>query len=267
MFITRSRNSSISVICKTPTAATLTPLACVRRFSQSHPMAQNGERAAEGKPVNFGVVVFPAFQSLDVFGPLDALNLLARSYNMNLYTIAETLDPVSTKVIDKNKPSGAATSDFSQSILPTHTFQTAPPLDVLIVPGGQGTRNPGISTAIDFVKERFDSLQYLLTVCTGAGVAARAGVLDGRRATTNKLSWDQTVALRPQVAWVHKARWVQDGNVWTSSGISAGIDLAFAWIGAVYGKDVAKNIANRMEYTPVEDSSWDPFADLWGSSK
>ncbi|KAJ3945275.1 mitochondrial aldehyde dehydrogenase [Colletotrichum fioriniae] len=225
-------------------------------------MAQDGERAADGKPVNFGLVLFPAFQSLDVFGPLDALNMLSGSYKMNLYIIADTLDPVPTRVKDASH-----ISKFCESVMPTHTFQTAPPLDVLIVPGGQGTRNPGISTAIDFVKERFDSLQYLLTVCTGAGVAARAGVLDGRKATTNKLSWDQTIALRPQVDWIHKARWVQDGNVWTSSGISAGIDLAFAWIGAVYGKNVAKNIANRMEYTPVEDPSWDPFADLWGSSK
>ncbi|KAG7081582.1 DJ-1/PfpI family protein [Colletotrichum scovillei] len=251
-----------SVIYRRPSTAFITPSTCVRRFSQGFPMAQDGERAADGKPVNFGLVLFPAFQSLDVFGPLDALNMLSGSYKMNLYIIADTLDPVPTRVKDASH-----ISNFCESVVPTHTFQTAPSLDVLIVPGGQGTRNPGISTAIDFVKERFDSLQYLLTVCTGAGVAARAGVLDGRRATTNKLSWDQTIALRPQVKWIHKARWVQDGNVWTSSGISAGIDLAFAWIGAVYGKDVAKNIANRMEYTPVEDPSWDPFADLWGSSK
>ncbi|KAK2033236.1 DJ-1/PfpI family protein [Colletotrichum zoysiae] len=232
-------------------------------------MAQERERVAGGesseeKPLNFGVVLFPAFQALDVFGPLDALNMLSRSYKMNLYTIADTLDPVSTKPDTTRQPATTA-SDFGQLIVPTHTFKTAPPLDVLIVPGGQGTRYPSISAAIDFVRERFDSLQYLLTVCTGSGVAARAGVLDGRRATTNKLSWEETIALRPEVDWVHKARWVQDGHVWTSSGISAGIDLTFAWIGSVYGKDVAKTIANRMEYMPVEDPSCDPFASLGGS--
>ncbi|TDZ26088.1 Isonitrile hydratase [Colletotrichum orbiculare MAFF 240422] len=238
-------------------------------------MSQNNSNGSK-KPVSFGIVVFPAFQALDVFGPLDALNLLSRSYDMNLYTIAESLDPVSTKLVPgaqhqpgaiaASAPSGPqATCDFGQTIVPTHTFQTAPPLDVLIVPGGQGTRYAGIRSAIDFTRERYPELQYLVTVCTGAGVAARAGVLDGRRATTNKLSWASTIALRPEVRWVHKARWVQDGNVWTSSGISAGIDVAFAWIAAVYGKDVAKNIADRMEYTPVEDPSWDPFAELWGS--
>ncbi|KAI8264564.1 amidohydrolase [Colletotrichum sp. SAR11_239] len=236
-----------------------------------------GSLAVE-KPLNFGIVVFPAFQALDVFGPLDALNLLSRSYEMNLSVIAETLEPVSTKQIPgaQQQPGAipatgpavpAANSDFGQTILPTHTFQTAPPLDVLIVPGGQGTRYAGIRASIDFIKGRFPQLQYLITVCTGAGVAARAGVLDGKRATTNKLSWEQTIALRPEVNWVHKARWVEDGNVWTSSGISAGIDVTFAWIAAVYGKDLAKNIADRMEYTPVEDSSWDPFADRWGAKK
>lgn len=229
-----------------------------------------------GKPVNFGIVVFPAFQALDAFGPLDALNLLSRSYDMNLYTIAETLDPVSTKLIPgAQKQPGAIpatgpeelASDFGQAILPTHTFENCPPLDVLIVPGGQGTRYVGIRSAIDFVRDRFPELQYLITVCTGSGVAARAGVLDGRRATTNKISWESTIALRPEVDWVHRARWVQDGNVWTSSGISAGIDVTFAWIGAVYGKDVAKNVAKRMEYTPVEDADDDPFADLSSSKK
>lgn len=243
--------------------------------SSKWPLASNSavvvpsDRHTE-KPVNFGIVVFPAFQALDVFGPLDALSLLSRSHEMNLFTIAETLEPISTKLIPganpaaPSAPAPPAASDFAQTILPTHTFETAPPLDVLIIPGGQGTRYAGIERAVGFTRERFPELQYLITVCTGAGVAARAGVLDGRRATTNKLSWDSTIALRPEVQWVHKARWVQDGHVWTSSGISAGIDVAFAWIASVYGEDVAENIANRMEYTRLKDSSWDPFSDIWG---
>lgn len=209
-------------------------------------------------------MVFPAFQALDVFGPLDALNILSRRYKMNLYTIAETLEPVSTQLAEQpGAGSGSGSdSDFGQRIVPTHTFDTAPPLDVLLVPGGQGTRAPGIASAVDYVREAFPSLQYLVTVCTGAGVAARAGVLDGRRATTNKLSWDATVALGPRVEWVHRARWVRDGHVWTSSGISAGIDVAFAWIEAVYGGAVAKDIADRMEYTRVTDPDHDPFSGL-----
>lgn len=214
------------------------------------------------KPLSFGVVLFPAFQALDVFGPLDALNILSRSYKMDLYILAETLDPVSTKPSTKDLG-----SDFAQRVVPTHTFATAPPLDVLLVPGGLGTRVPGIASAVDFVQRVFPTLRYLITVCTGSGLAARAGVLDGRRATTNKLAWNETVALRPEVRWVRKARWVEDGNVWTSSGVSAGMDVTFAWIRAVYGEDVGTSVADRMEYTPILDPDNDPFADRWDETK
>jgi len=178
---------------------------------------------------------------------------------MNLYIIAETLEPVSTKLLGE-QPMG---SDFGQSVVPTHTFQTAPPLDVLLVPGGQGTRAPGITSAIDYIQHVFPKLQYLITICTGSGLAARAGVLDAKSATTNKLSWKATAALRSEVEWVPHARWVTDGNIWTSSGISAGIDVTFAWIEAVYGADVAQGIADRMEYRRLTDASSDPFAKLY----
>ncbi|KAG8157988.1 hypothetical protein KVR01_012260 [Diaporthe batatas] len=239
----------------------------VQKSTDRVPSETHTSGNARPKPVNFGVIVFPAFQLLDVFGPLDALSLLSRSYNMNLYIIAATMDPVSTKRLTPPdsggiQPGPSKSPGFGTTILPTHTFSTAPDLDVLVVPGGQGTRarSPAISEAIGFIRERFDSLQYLITVCTGAGLAARSGVLDGRRATTNKLAWEETTALRPQVDWVHRARWVNDGNIWTSSGISAGIDVTFAWIEDVYGADVAKDVADRMEYTRVTDPDNDPFA-------
>jgi transcriptional regulator GlxA family with amidase domain len=202
-----------------------------------------------------------------VFGPIDALSLLSRSHSMKLYTIAATLDPVPTKQLTPKdcgayQPPPTESPDFGTTILPTHTFSTVPALDVLLVPGGQGTRahTPAISATIDFIRERFPSLKHLITVCTGSGLAARSGVLDGRRATTNKLAWDATTALRPQVDWVHRARWVHDGNIWTSSGISAGIDVTFAWMADVYGDEVANDIADRMEYTRVTDPDNDPFA-------
>lgn len=177
---------------------------------------------------------------------------------MNLYILAETLDPISTKPLAEKLG-----SDFGQSVVPTHTFTTAPPLDVLLVPGGRGTRVPGISSTVEYVRDVFPTLRYLITVCTGSGIAARAGVLDGRRATTNKFAWNETIALGPNVHWVHRARWVEDENVWTSSGISAGIDVIFAWMRAVYGEEMAKAVADRMEYTPIMDPDNDPFADRW----
>lgn len=101
-------------------------------------------------------------------------------------------------------------------------------------------------------------------MCTGSGLAARAGVLDGKRATTNKRAWSETTALGPRINWVAKARWVRDGKVWTSSGVSAGIDVVFAWIEEVYGEEVADKIAVGIEYERQRDSSQDPFAGVYG---
>ncbi|KAG5641817.1 hypothetical protein DXG03_004159 [Asterophora parasitica] len=211
-------------------------------------------------PVNFGIVVFPGFAALDAFGPLDALNALSHMFPLNLYIVAATLDPVSTKA--PHTP--ASRSDFAQSINPTHTFGSVPPLEVLLVPGGLGAVAPEIQSAIDFVAKVHPSLKYLFTVCNGAGIAARAGVLDGKRATTNKMWWSHETGQRPQVKWVSHARWVVDGNIWTTSGVSAGLDGIFAFIAAVYGEEAAEKISNILEYERHKDASWDPYAELYG---
>lgn len=210
--------------------------------------------------MNFGIVLFPAFQALDAFGPLDALNNLSLRYPLKLSIIAPSLDPVSTKPRSQaNNPRG---SDFSQSIVPTHDFNNAPPLDVLIVPGGLGTREDGIQPVIDFVAKTYPSLKYLITVCTGSSIVARAGILDGKRATSNKAVWSEVTSQAPQVNWVPHARWVVDGNVWTSAGVSAGIDITLAFIEKIYGSHVADEVTMAMEYDRHTDSSWDPFAKL-----
>ncbi|KAF4629356.1 hypothetical protein G7Y89_g8795 [Cudoniella acicularis] len=214
-------------------------------------------------PTRFGVIVFPGFEALDVFGPLDALNLNSYDHSMNLTIIAETLHPVRTNHLPWIKYH--VNSTFGAEVLPTHTFETAPPLDVLLVPGGLGTRAPSplLNSTIAFVKERYPTLQYLLTVCTGAGIVARAGVLDGKFATTNKRAWEEIIVLGPKVKWVPKARWVVDGNIWTSSGVSAGIDLTIAFIASVWGNATATSIANGMEYVAITDSHNDPFSGLY----
>lgn len=217
------------------------------------------ENPAPKEPLRIGVVLFPGFQALDVFGPLDCINVLSRTESITLSLLSTTLDPVPTQSPD-------IPTTTSQSILPTHTFATAPPLDVVLVPGGRGSRgsNPPVSEAITFIANTYPSLQYLITVCTGAGLAARAGVLDGKRATTNKMAWREMRALRAEVEWVARARWVVDGNVWTSSGVSAGIDVTLAWIGEVFGQEEAQRIADWIEYSRHEDAEMDPFAELYG---
>lgn len=227
------------------------------RTSNNHPLIPLAV------PSSFGVLLFPAFQALDVFGPLDALNLFSLQRQLKLSLIASTLDPISTA--PRSAAMNAFNSTFSESIVPTHTFDTAPPLDVLLIPGGLGTRspNPFFDDHLAFIRARFPKLRYLITVCTGAHLAARAGVLDGRNATTNKRAWADAPVHGPKVTWIAHARWVADGKVWTSSGVSAGIDALLAWVGEVYGVDRADDLALSMEYERHTDPSWDPFAEYY----
>ncbi|KAJ7176327.1 class I glutamine amidotransferase-like protein [Mycena crocata] len=213
-------------------------------------------------PVNYGLLLFPTFEQLDVNGPLEALYLLSLQFPMNLAIIAETIDPVSSKPLPANN---SMNSNFSQSVIPTHSFATVPDIEVLLIPGGFGAEVPEASDAlIDFVREIFPKVNYLITVCTGAGLAARAGVLDGRNATTNKAEWVQTTSLGPKVNWIPKARWVEDGNVWTTSGVSAGTDGVLAFIEKLYGAGPATTVSNTMEWNRITNSSDDPFAELYG---
>ncbi|KAI3327047.1 class I glutamine amidotransferase-like protein [Xylariaceae sp. AK1471] len=209
---------------------------------------------AQQPPTKFGVVLFPGFQALDVFGPLDALNNMSRTTPLEFVALAATLDPVNTKV--------EAPGRIGQSVVPTHTFDNCPEdLEVLLVPGGFGCRDQAIMTPIvEFLKRVYPKLRYLLTVCTGSAIVAMSGVLDGRRATSNKRSWEWATSQGPNVQWVRQARWVVDGNIWTSSGVTAGMDLIYAFIADQYGEETAKRLADIAEYVRNTDSSVDPFA-------
>jgi putative intracellular protease/amidase len=133
-------------------------------------------------PLVYGVVLFPGFQLLDVAGPLDICNLLRRDYpELKLYILSSSLEPVYTQ-------QGAS---FDQGWVPTHTFGDCPSdIEVLLVPGGMGVRDEKIvQEARAFVKEIYPKLRYLITVCTGSALVARVGVLDGKKATSNKASF------------------------------------------------------------------------------
>lgn len=154
-------------------------------------------------PTKIGVVLFPGFQLLDICGPLDVLNLLSTTHTLDLSILAATLAPVSTK----HHMSETSGSNFSESIVPTHTFETAPDdLEVLIIPGGYGARKEeNIQGAIEFIKGYYAKLKWCLTVCTGSAILAKTGVLNGRRATSNKLAfnWVSYSPNLPQVCFAN----------------------------------------------------------------
>lgn len=234
-------------------------------------------------PKKIGVVLFPTFESLDVVGPLDAFQWLSTYVpDFKLCLLANSLDPVSTK-FSLTKFPGSPPSNFGMSIVPTHTFDDAPKdIDVLFVPGGLGAMARGADgdKALDpvrrFIKSRFPKVKYFLTVCTGSGLAAQTGVLNGYKATSNKSAWDWVIAQSHDVDWQPVARWTVDGEndkIWTSSGVQAGMDMALAWIGHVYqsyspdGGDLGTTIATSEEYVRNMDPHNDPFAKVWNTTR
>ncbi len=107
----------------------------------------------------------------------------------------------------------------------------------------------------------------MLSVCTGAALFAKAGLLDGRRATTNKQFFDFSCAHGPNVTWLPSARWVEDGKFVTASGVSAGTDAALAVIARLHGRPVAQQIADLTEYEWQSDPGRDPFTKFLNQGK
>ena len=222
-------------------------------------------------PKKYGVVLYEGFQLIDVCGPIDVLNVLSTHVEgISLSVISETLEPTSTFPKVWPEKMGMPPFTASQKLTPTHTFETAPQLDVLIIPGGMGCfdpdpANPGqpnptvVNPIVEFVLKQYPGLKNLVTVCTGSGITSLTGLLDGKKATTFKGAWKVIPAWRPQVDWVPRARWVVDGNIWTSSGVCSGIDLMFAFVKSIHGEQIAHDIAVWMEYQRHEDADVDPF--------
>jgi transcriptional regulator GlxA family with amidase domain len=196
---------------------------------------------------SIGALLFDGFELLDVFGPLEAFGHLAESGKCGILTVAER--------------AGAIASAQGPRAVADYDFANCPRIQMLLVPGGIGTRRQVENVdLIDFLRSRSGEAEIVMSVCTGAGLLARAGLLDGRRATSNKRVFDWPVSQGPRVNWIRQARWVDDDKFVTSSGISAGIDMALAVIARRYGGEDADTIAAAMEYEWHRDASWDPFA-------
>lgn len=196
-----------------------------------------------------GIILFPRFELLDVYGPAEMFGRLADQFR--LCVVAET--------------KGAIVSNQGASGWADASFANCPPLDLILVPGGMGTRHEVTNEAmLSFLRQRVPSCEIAMTVCTGAALFARAGLLDGRRATTNKRSFTWVESNSERVTWVKEARWVEDGRFFTSSGVSAGIDMSLAVIAKLVGREVAEQAARETEYEWHRDASWDPFARVFG---
>ncbi|WP_315832472.1 GlxA family transcriptional regulator [Bradyrhizobium prioriisuperbiae] len=181
-----------------------------------------------------GVLIFPDFQLLDAAGPISAFEIAGRlsGRRATIRTLALEAGPVR---------SSSGVEMLARSI------KGCGPLDTLIVVGGEGTRAPTLSEPIiAFVTAAARRVRRIASVCSGAYVLAQAGLLDGRRATTHWGRSSHFLATYPKVRLEPDRIYVKDGNVWTSAGISAGIDLALAMIAEDDGDEIAKDTARQL---------------------
>jgi transcriptional regulator GlxA family with amidase domain len=192
-----------------------------------------------------GVLLFDGVAALDVAGPIEVLSrarlepgVESRRTQDNalfdVFTVARTRDPV------------MATGGLV--LVPGHSFDDAPPVDLLLVPGGFGTR-PLLQdgATIDWIRRTAAGARLTASVCTGALLLARAGLLDGRRATTHWGAFGLLSSLARDVRVDREARFVDDG-VLTSAGVASGMDMAFHVVERIFGRDVADETARYIEY-------------------
>nr|WP_279040852.1 DJ-1/PfpI family protein [Snodgrassella alvi] len=194
--------------------------------------------------MHISIILYPDFETLDVFGPVEIFGKVP-DWKMQFYS-----------------RDGGLISNRDGVQIATESFNTMPQseIDTLFIPGGTGARTLILeSDYINQLKQLAQKSQYVLTVCTGSALLAKSGLLDGKRATSNKLSFEWVKTSSLQTQWIEKARWVTDGKYYTSSGISAGMDMALAFVQDRAGETVARQIATRIEYRWQQDSQQDEF--------
>jgi cyclohexyl-isocyanide hydratase len=178
------------------------------------------------------MLIFPRLTQLDMTGPYE---VLARLPNTKVDLVAASLDPVTT--------------DRGMQIVPTVTYDTCPPLDVIMVPGGPGQQ--GLmedEAALSFLRRQAASAKYITSVCTGSLVLAAAGLLMGKRATCH---WAAIEHLSALGAIPVAERVVVDGNIVTGAGVASGIDFALSLAAILEGEAVAREIQLQIEYDPA----------------
>jgi len=191
-----------------------------------------------------GALLYEDFELLDLYGPLEMFGSIGPE--LRIVTLAKEPGPV------RSFQGPKTVAEFG--------YSDCPALDLILVPGGIGTiaqlNEPGIAS---FLQERAETAELTMSVCSGSAILAKVGLLDGRRATSNKQFFELARMQSDKVHWIEEARWVEDGPVATSSGVSAGTDMALAVIARLYGATRAQDIADLTEYEWQSDPTRDPF--------
>ena len=197
-----------------------------------------------------GILLFPEVEVLDFGGPFEVFSVTRLNESkrreepspFRILLIADSAEPVSTA--------------GGMRVLPDCTTTACPSLDILLVPGGWGTRQQMTNARlIDWIRQRAKKVEILTSVCTGALLLGQAGLLDGHRATTHFGALSLLRERFPKITVVDGEHVVEEGNIVTSAGISAGIDLALRLVARCFGEPVARNTARHMEYPYPESNA------------
>lgn len=188
----------------------------------------------------YGLLIFHEAEELDFVGPWE------------VFTASSMLrDGADTAVLIAEK-SGPVRCNKGMRVLPDHTFDDHPPLDVLLVPGGRGAREvePHNAVVTGWIAKTAAEVSWAGSVCTGAVLLHAAGPARGRRVATH-WSYEDTLEARGDVTVVRDARYVVDGNLITSQGVSAGIDSALWLVGRLHGREHARAVRRYIQYDPA----------------
>jgi transcriptional regulator GlxA family with amidase domain len=199
---------------------------------------------------NVGILIFDGVEVLDFCGPFEVFSLASKpgqdTYPENalfkVHTVAERPDPIRTV--------------GGMQVIPACTIDDHPPFQILVVPGGYGTRDiyrTGGQVTGWIARQRGDGV-ITTSVCTGAALLAKAGLLAGKRATTHWGSIERLREHHPEITVLDDLRVVDEGEIVTSAGVSAGIDMALHLVARLHGRETAANTAREMEYR------WEPIA-------
>ncbi|HLW02857.1 MAG TPA: DJ-1/PfpI family protein [Ktedonobacterales bacterium] len=198
--------------------------------------------------MNIGILIFDDVEVLDFCGPFEVFSVAANAaqeagseLSFTVFTLAERADGQPIRCVGGLR------------VQPEYSLNNHPPIDLLVVPGGWGTRREvDNARLIDWIRAQAAQAQLTTSVCTGAFLLGRAGLLEGRSVTTHWASIERLRASLPSAHVLENIRYVDEGKIVTSAGISAGIDMALHLVARLQGDEIARQTARRMEYTPSE---------------
>jgi transcriptional regulator GlxA family with amidase domain len=190
------------------------------------------------KPRNTAILLFNDVEVLDFAGPFEVFSTANTEYGeiiFNVYTIAEKKYVISAR--------------NGLKIIPDYSFNDCPAPNILIIPGGNGRKiEMNNSVLLNWIKEKFGNLEFLLSVCTGSFIIGKTGLLDGAQATSHHYTYEEFETTFPQIKLIKNTKFVDNGKIITAAGVSSGINMSLHVISRLFGEELKAKTASQIEF-------------------